>query len=249
MAQTQICCQYDGSFAGFLSCVFYCYVNKEAPCEFRTTEDLCCSLYPLRAIETNETQAKRVYRSLALKMGTDAQRAIERGFLSCLEEKELWLWRFIQKGYTHGHSIMRDLADPTVHTVLKAVRFLGEEAHLYTGFVRFSDLNGVLVSEIEPKNRVLPLMRAHFCSRYPQERFVIHDRTHREVLLHVPGQWRIFPVEEFHADDAGEEEQAFRQLWRSFYRTISIEGRYNPRCRQTHMPKRYWNMMTEFQDK
>ena len=28
---------------------------------------------------------------------------------------------------------------------------------------------------------------------------------------------------------------------------IAIEGRYNPKCRMTHMPKRYWNTMTEFQ--
>ena len=41
---------------------------------------------------------------------------------------------------------------------------------------------------------------------------------------------------------------AYRKLWRSFYDTIAIEGRYNPKCRLTHMPKRYWNMMTEFQE-
>ena len=35
-------------------------------------------------------------------------------------------------------------------------------------------------------------------------------------------------------------------MWRSFYHTISIEGRYNPNCRMTHMPKRYWGDMTEF---
>lgn len=39
----------------------------------------------------------------------------------------------------------------------------------------------------------------------------------------------------------------YRQLWTRFYNTISIEGRYNPKCRMTHMPKRYWAMMTEFQ--
>ena len=45
----------------------------------------------------------------------------------------------------------------------------------------------------------------------------------------------------------GEEEALYRRLWRSFYDTISIEERYNPRCRMTHMPKRYWGTMTEFQ--
>ena len=43
------------------------------------------------------------------------------------------------------------------------------------------------------------------------------------------------------------EERKYRDLWRLFYHTVSIEERYNPKCRMTHMPKRYWNNMTEFQ--
>ena len=46
---------------------------------------------------------------------------------------------------------------------------------------------------------------------------------------------------------AGAEELAYRKLWRTFYDTIAIEGRRNPKCRMTNMPKRYWAMMTEFQ--
>ena len=46
---------------------------------------------------------------------------------------------------------------------------------------------------------------------------------------------------------AGEEELRYRAMWRKFYDTIAIEGRYNPRCRMTQMPKRYWGDMTEFQ--
>ncbi len=44
-----------------------------------------------------------------------------------------------------------------------------------------------------------------------------------------------------------ESEAAFRALWRRFYDTIAIKERENPRCRMSHMPKRYWGVMTEFQ--
>ena len=119
--------------------------------------------------------------------------------------------------------------------------------HLLKGFTRFSEIDGVLVGEIEPKNRVLPLLRPHFCARYPGENFVLHDRTHREVLLHRPGRWAIVPAEDFRPGAPGEAERQYRRLWRRFYDTIAIEGRYNPRCRMTQMPKRYWGTMTEFQ--
>lgn len=248
MPWTQVCYQYDGTYSGFLSCVFDGYVNREEPVEFRTPEDMCCSLYPLRAVETDGEHARRVYRSFS-QFGREGRELAVRCFLTCLPEKELWLWRFLRLGYTQGAGISRNLTDPVVDRVRKAVQHLNHEAHQYTGFVRFSELEGVLVGEIEPKNRVLPLLRPHFCGRFPQENFVLHDRTHGEALFHQPGpgNWTILPVEDFSPNSPGETELAYRRLWRTFYDTIAIEGRYNPKCRMTHMPKRYWAMMTEFQ--
>lgn len=249
MPWIQVCYQYDGTFPGFLSCVFDSYVNREEPAEFRTPEDACCSLYPLRTVETDQAHARRVYQSFS-KFGVRGQQLASRGFLTCLPEKELWLWRFIRLGYSRGPKAARDLTNPVTDRLGKAVWHLEHEAHQYKGFTRFSELEEVLVGEIEPKNRVLPLLRPHFCSRYPQESFVLHDRTHKEALLHRPGpgNWTILPVRDFQMGPAGETELACRKLWRSFYNTIAIEGRYNPKCRMTHMPKRYWAMMTEFRE-
>ena len=106
----------------------------------------------------------------------------------------------------------------------------------------------MLVGEIAPKNRVLPLLRPHFCARYPEESFVLYDRTHREALFYRPRRWAIVPLEAFRAAAPGREERDFRRLWRRFYDTIAIEGRENPRCRMTQMPKRFWGTMTEFQN-
>ena len=248
MSWTQISCQYDGTFAGFLSAVFDCYVNHEEPVEFRTPDDSCCSLYPLRTVLTHPDHAKRVYRSLALRLGRDGQQLVARGFLTCLPHRELWLWRLIQKGYRQGPSLTRDLTDPVVDQVRRAVRHLNQEAHLLTGFVRFSQLEGVLVGEITPKNRVLPLLRPHFCLRFPQESFLLYDRTHSQALVHRPGKWAILDGEDFQPPPPGEEELAYRRMWRSFYDTIAIQSRCNPKCRMTHMPKRYWENMTEFQE-
>ena len=248
MSWTQVCCQYDGTYSGFLSCVFECYVNREEPVEYRTPEDMCCSLYPLRTVETDEARARRVYRSFE-KFGREGRRLAVRCFLTCLPDRELWLWRFLRMGYERGAGAFRNLTDPTVDKVRKAVLYLEREAHLYTGFTRFSELDSVLVGEIGPKNQVLPLLRPHFCGRYPQERFVLHDRTHAQALFHRPGSggWAILPVEDFSLGAVGAAELNYRKLWRTFYDAISIEGRYNPRCRMTQMPKRYWADLTEFQ--
>lgn len=239
---------YDGSFSGFLTCVFESYAHREAPACFLGPEDERISLWPERRVEADEARAKRVYASLARKISLDGQHLVSHGFLTCLPERELHLWRFIEYGLRRGPSAVRDLTDDRVAVLVRATTHLTGETHLYKGFVRFSEQEGLLVAEIEPKNRVLPLLRPHFCNRYAGEAFVIYDRTHREALFHRPGDWAIVPLAEFQAAAPGAEELDYRRLWRRFYDTIAIEGRYNPKCRMTHMPKRYWNVMTEFQE-
>ena len=247
MGWTQVSYVYDGSFAGFLTCVFDSYASREEPMSFSTPEDGRMSLWPERRIETDQARARRVYQSLDKKLGAEGKRLVVNGFLTCLEEKELHLWRFLRLGYQLGPGFTRGLADERVAAVWKAVQHLTGEAHLLKGFTRFSELDGVLVGEIEPKNRVLPLLRPHFAARYPGETLVLYDRTHREALFCQKGKWAIVPLDRFDLAPPGAGELDYRALWRRFYDTIAIEGRYNPKCRMTQMPKRYWGTMTEFQ--
>lgn len=246
MSWQQVCYEYDGTFGGFLTCVFESYQNKEEPVCFLTPEDDHYTLWETRMVETKEELAKRVWKGVARNISPNAAELVSRGFLTCLEERELHLWRFLRYGFQKGSKVMLDLADDRVDVLRKAVQHLGEEAHLYTGFVRFSDYDGLLISEIEPKNRVLPLLRSHFTQRFNTEQFIIYDRTHKEALVYKPHQWAIVPMEDFSAGPAGERELHYRRLWRRFFQTIAIEGRANPRCQNTHLPKRYRAMMTEF---
>lgn len=242
----EVCYCYDGTFYGFLTCVFDSYLHKEPPIAFRTIEDPP-TLWEERSVTAAPEKANRVMKGLAAKISPRAQVLVRRGFLCAHEERELMLYRFIRFGLEHGPRSLQALADPNVSPLLKAVRHLEEEAHLYTGFVRFSQQEGVLVAEIEPKNQVLPLLRGHFCGRLNTECFVIHDRTHREALFYRPGRWAILPVEDFHLAAPNEEERYIRALWRTFFNTVAIEGRINPRCQRTHLPLRFRSMMTEFQ--
>jgi len=238
---------YDGSFAGFLTCVFTAYANKEEPACFLGPEEGQAALWPERAVDTDQQKARRVYRSLDRSMGTQGKRLVTYGFLTCLPQRELCLWDFLKLGYERGPAVVRDLTDPRVSVLGKAVQHLTHEVHLLKGFTRFFDQDGALVGEIEPKNRVLPLLRPHFAARYPGETLVLYDRTHQEALFCQKGKWAIVPLDQFSLAPPEGGELDYRALWRRFYDTIAIEGRYNPKCRMTQMPKRYWGTMTEFQ--
>ncbi len=156
MDWTPVSYAYDGSFAGFLTCVFASYAHREEPMSFSTPEDGRISLWPERTVDTDETRAQRVYRSLAPRLGQEGRRLAVYGFLTCLEERELHLWRFLRLGYDRGPWVVRDLTDDRVAVLTRAVGHLTGEAHLLKGFTRFSEQEGVLVGEIAPKTGCSP---------------------------------------------------------------------------------------------
>ena len=44
------------------------------------------------------------------------------------------------------------------------------------------------------------------------------------------------------------DERLFKQLWKTYFKAISIRERLNPRKQRNDMPVRYWKHLTEKQD-
>ena len=238
--------RYDGSLEGFLCCVFESYVNKEPPFGFQPPENLESTLFPVRWVETDGAHARRIHASLRRRSAW-AGELVEKGFLTCAPDREMMLYRFIRSLLREGAPLLRRLSHDDVLPLRRAVQHLEGEVHLLKGFVRFSDLGGILTGEIQPKNRVLPLLGRHFCRRCTGERFLLYDRTHHEALLGQDGRWCVVPMESFTMARPDGTEARFRRLWKTFYDTVAIWERSNPKTRRTHMPMRYWGTMTEFQ--
>ena len=174
---TEMVYYYDGSFEGFLCCIFESYANKEVPTAIYCDEDAMPTLFASRTIHTKRDHADRVLRKV-IKLSPYAAELLQKGFLTCLSEKELHLYKMVAILPKEGPAFLKNFSNETLYPILSAIRHMNGEAHLLKGFVRFSELGGVLGSEIEPKNRVLPLLRSHFCARYQNEKFFIYDRTH-----------------------------------------------------------------------
>ena len=237
--------RYDGTFAGFLTCAWDALEGRIEPAAF-LLPDGGAALWETRELPADRDRARRLYGALRKRVSPAFQKMIARGFLTCLPEKELDLLALIRRGLWEGDRVRLDLSDPVMARVNLALTKMWTEWDHLKGFVRFSDLDGFLVGEIEPKNRVLPLLAPHFAQRYSGERLALYDRTHHEVFLSDRGRWKLLPAEGFRMGPAGETERAYRAMWRSYYETIAIEGRINPKCQSTHLPKRYRHVMTEF---
>ena len=239
---------YDGSFEGLLCCVFESFDKKEQPIDIQREEAMQGNLFEKRIIPTDMEKAGRVKGGIIKKASVDSFELIEYAFLTCHPQKEKLILRFVQAAMQFGRKASSMLTNQAVGELNLVVRTLLREVEKLKGFVRFSVYDNVMVSIIEPNNYVLPLLAPHFCDRYPNEAFLIFDKTHGEALLYRSGQSVIAPIQELDLPKADETEQLFTGFWKLFYDTIAIDERYNPKCRMSFMPKRYWKHLPEMAD-
>jgi len=253
-----ICYHYDGSFYGMLSCVFESFEKKEIP--IQVTSD-GFSLFAIKYIETDEIKAKRILSAVPEKISREALNYVKLCYLTNIDSKEVALIHFLKEGFDFGAKFIQHIktgftpsrriiagALENIHLnkMQKGIDLLTLESQRFIQFVRFSDVNGVLVSIIEPENNVLPLMADHFTARFPNEQFLIYDKTHRLGLVYANRQTRLEHIDSYEMPELSRQEKDCQDLWRLFYDTIAIEERRNERCRMNFMPKKYWKNMTEF---
>lgn len=235
---------YDGSFEGVLSGVFDAFYRKEIPDAVFTYDNEVLTLFDVHDVKTDENKAKRVAHWLR-SVSSECFSLMYLSFLTCCEKKERNMILLAFEIHRHGKNAVFDVSSRAVHSLRSAVTHLKFESENYKGFVRFTEISGVLVAEIEPKNFVLPMILKHFELRFPRERYMIIDRTHNAILLHYEKVSEIFPCAGVELPKESPSEAAIKNLWRGFYDSIAIKERENPRCRMGHMPKRYWTYMTE----
>lgn len=238
--------RYDGTFEGFLCCVFESYMAHELPQAIIGPNNAAASLFTVKDIVTITAHADRVAQSIPRRISPRVDELLRHAFLTCLPEKELIMLRFLRQGYRYGSRILEFAGNDDVWRLTKAVQHLRREAHLHLGFIRFTVQNGILLSRIGAKNYILPLIASHFAARFSEERFFIYDERHHAALVYRPYETAIFPLDDFKASLPDTAEKNFRALWQTFYDAIEIRPRHNEKCQMTLLPKRYRQYMTEF---
>lgn len=240
---------YDGSFEGFLCCVFESFARHEMPFAVWTPAQETATLFPVLQVETDPARARRVFASFRPRLGPEAERLVTRDFLSGREDREECLLRFLDFAYAVGPGAVRRYGHPDVAPLYEMQHSLDWEVDKFQGFVRFEEHGGMLGAVIHPKNYILPLLRGHFCARFPEEDFLIYDAAHGAALLYRGHKAELLELAapfEMPAPDARERE--LQAMWKKFYDTLAIDARRSERGRMTHCPKRFWADLTELRE-
>jgi probable DNA metabolism protein len=220
--------------------------SKERPMAIYAEQAEQAHLFYEKEIYTDPEKASKVRASVFKHLSPRSVELIEKVFLTNMKERELAILDYTVFAFNEGSSNTANmLGHPKVAPLLTAERHLGSEVHLLTGFIRFADYGDILGAVITPKNYVLPFLASHFMTRFSGENFIIYDKTHGAALVYQDKKADILKVEDLAFNEPSEEELMYQSMWKRFYDTIGIKERLNPKCRMTHMPKRYWDNMVE----
>ncbi|MDR2192350.1 MAG: TIGR03915 family putative DNA repair protein [Endomicrobium sp.] len=237
---------YDGGFDGFLCCAFESFTRREIPADIVSQKAAQPLLLEQYFIETDAQKAERVKKFVKVKIGRDALEFLEELMFARFPQKEIYMLQFLRLGYKNGAKTLNMLAEDAVDKLIKAAKFLRNESHLFKGFIRFSVHGDILFAKIKPKNFVLPFIAPHFAQRFQNEKFLIYDETNKALCAYSNKKYAISEVLDIDIPKPEEEEIAYQKLWKMFYENAAVDGRINPKCRMTNMPKRYWGNLTEF---
>lgn len=211
--------------------------------------ELFCRYIP---VETDFERAAKVAHTIRRKISRQAYDFIQKASVSYRPEKADAIYRFIIEGLHIGKQVMGHLTAPFMQTLFELERNTGNEAHFFTEFLRFEELeNGVLFARINPKNKILPYLAEHFADRFSGENWVIADTVHGTVLIHKAHEGCLYAAMEDVDLDAltltySAEEKNMQKLWKVFVDKIAIKERINRDLQRQMLPLRYRKYMREF---
>ena len=239
---------YDGSLQGFYTVVYDAVYSKKRPISIIQEKKYTKTLYTEITIDTDLEKAQKVRKSINQKISKRSLNLVETVFIGEYPNKEMIIFDYLIFGYSAKNNAHNVLSEPVVSEILKAEQRILCDAHMYTGFIRFSDYNGVLISLIDSKYFVLPFIAKHFTDRFCNENFMIYDENFKVALVYKDKEFDMISVDELELPQKTEEEIKYSLLWKTFYDTIAIEERINPKLRMNNVRKRYWKHMTEMQN-
>ena len=160
--------------------------NDEVGIVFRENMEhqLFCEYYEVNA---EDKKAEAVVRMIIKNLGHNSYYHMYHALLSKDNAKAEAVFRVLQEARSISNSkkIMEHLSNPYVAKVFELSRAVQNETHMYIEVIRFRELeNGILFSEITPKNHILASLGDHFANRFPLENWMIYDKTYKEFLVH-----------------------------------------------------------------
>ncbi len=164
-------------------------------------------------------------------------------------ERGRWILRYMEESQRHGQPIADYHTCEAVQRVKTLQKQTSHEVHRFKGLLRFREMaSGILFAECRPDHDILQTLALYFCRRLRSEQWMIHDRN-RGKSVAWDGKRLSHPDHELlPPDDTTGAEDTYHDAWKTFFKSVAVEGRENRRLQQQHIPLRYRQEVIELND-
>lgn len=249
--------RYDKTFEGLLTAVFDAYSRKTFP-ELLLAEDDPGPLFVTEEhlVVADDVKSSRVWAALRRKLKKDVCNMLMMAWLTEEDGVEMMLMRYMKRVFDSKGAVSTDFSDPDVLRVKQLADKVSREREYLMMFTRFQKGgDNTYFAPVSPRYNALPLSIPFFKDRFGSQKWLIYDIRRRYGFYYdLETVTEITMEEDGHLlggqlDEAlmAEDEKRFQELWRAYFKSMTIRERINPKLQRQHMPRRFWKLLTELQ--
>lgn len=241
---------FDGTFEGWLCAVAEAARRGAPPVRLATAgAESQGSLFEApEPVVADLARAARVERALRTRASAEAVRLLHHALHAEHADAPRALLAVALRLLRGEDGVLDDVCDPDVVLARRLDRVVCREVHRMHAFVRFEEVDGLLLAVVAPAADVLALVAPHFAGRLPTLRWAILDARRRRGLHHDGGRlWLVegVPGEVLDAAERAARSSEALRAWRAYLRAVTIPERANPRLQRRHLPLRYHRYLPE----
>lgn len=247
--------RYDGTFPGFLSAVFELWDRGQEPAAIIPPDAAPGLFEQITDVPTVNERADRVWKGIEKAGGKRLCQRFMHVFLSREPEVEDLMLFILKQLFGNKKNVSNDLSLNEVLRFTQLERKVLREVHRLYMFLRFEQAaDGTWFAPVSPKYDILPITLNHFKSRFADQSWLIYDTERKYGYFYDTNSVEEVTVENPSFDlETGSlpknaqspDEQQWQEMWRTFFKSIAIKERTNPRLQRQFMPKRFWKHLTE----
>ena len=246
---------FDGSYCGYLCCVFEAFERKEFDIIPTTQQLMVANIFSeKRQISSCSKKASRIISGMEKIIGKHNARLFYHNFLA--DNSLEWTngFRLIVELFKSQHLEMQNYGRPDLLRLHQSIKKINRERHRMKAFIRFvKSYNNLYTAIVEPDFNVIPLVIDFFKNRFADQQWLIYD-IRRNYGFYYDGR-TVQEVSHIHGQDIQDpycievdldpKEKEFQQLWKTYFKSTTIESRKNLKLHLRHVPKRYWKYLVE----
>lgn len=239
---------YDDTFEGLLTAIYDGFYSKNplASIYGKSESNTPFLLGEIIEVITDKDKFKKVRDAITNKIDFLALKKTYMVHLSNEKNKAMVIFKYLKIAFKLGHDVHSFLNISEIRLVDDINRRVSIEGHRFEGFIRFNYINDkFLYSSIEPDNDILELLGDHFKNRFSKEYFIIHDISREKALIYNGLSYEIIVMDNDTYEKLKNHNDEYANLWKTYFKSTTIEERKNIKLQCRMMPKRYWKHILE----